>query len=902
MILADRAETRNEEILFEREVDFPTLNVLNPSETLALNEPPLPFQDAGFQLPTPDVADAEPRVRTLDFSWQEPLNEQVATWLRLFVEDGQVVELRALNVAMNNGAKVTYSGFYSSDKLDEMAKAAVYLTPEAEGVYFTLNPLEKSLLARRYNKVEPAKDTAADADVVQRRWLLVDADPVRKSGISASNREKQQAWETIRQVHRWLQAQGWPEPVLADSGNGYHLLYRMDLPSEDDGRVKSVLETLAARFDSGRVKIDTKVFNPSRIVKLYGTVARKGDSIQERPHRRTGVLAIPDELIAVDPVRLEAVGGQRVPKKEAPVASNPVVSEDRSWLLLRARRYLEKVTPAISGQGGHNQTFKVACILRQRFQLSEEEALSVIGPWNETCQPPWTEKDLRKKLKDAAERAGRQPNLLPRADSTEMQEEAFELPETREAPDDPHRLAQLFLRNSSAEEGRSTVRYWNGDWYQWDGLAYRLLSEGEMRAGLTRSIKREFDRLNLLERLGPVLSTTEEQLAREPNVRRVTTKLVTDVLQALRPETFLSGSAEPPAWLGSDEPFPAKKALVATNGIIHLPSLLSGEDYRQAPTPRLFTTVALDYEISREASSPSAWLSFLDALWPGDAESVQLLQEWFGYCLTQDTSQQKMLMVVGPKRAGKGTIARVLTALVGPVNVAGPTLGSLASNFGLSQLLGKPVAIISDARFSGRSADQSVVVERLLSISGEDTLTIDRKNRAHVTVKLPCRFTILTNELPRLNDASAALPSRLLVLQLTRSWYGQEDTQLVETLLKERGGIFLWALEGLRRLRARGRFLQPASGTETARRMVELSSPVTAFVLERCELGADQTIAKRTLFELWRLWCNESGHEAGSVATFGRNLLAAFPEIQSARPREGGGRINNYSGIGLAKL
>ena len=181
-------------------------------------------------------------------------------------------------------------------------------------------------------------------------------------------------------------------------------------------------------------------------------------------------------------------------------------------------------------------------------------------------------------------------------------------------------------------------------------------------------------------------------------------------------------------------------------------------------------------------------------------------------------------------------------------------------------------------------------------------LSIDRKNRDLLTVKLPTRFTILTNELPRLTDASAALPSRLLTLQLTRSWYGQEDTDLTQTLLQEREGIFLWAIEGLKRLRERGRFVQPASGQETARRLVELSSPVTAFVQDRCELGADKTVNKRTFFEEWRRWCTESGHEAGSVATFGRNLMAAFAEIQPSRPREGGIRLNNYTGIGLRRL
>src|SRR5215471_15929024 len=204
MIVADRVETHNQEVFTEREDDFLPRMVPSPSQVLALSEPPLPFQESGFRLPTPEVVDAETPVRMLDYSWQEPLARQVADWLQLFVTEGQVVEIRALNVATSNGAKVTYSGFYSWDKLDKMAEAALYLTPEAEGVYFTLNPLDDSLLARRYNKVEPARDTAADVDVIKRRWLLVDADPVRKSGISASDQEKRLAWNKVREVHAWL--------------------------------------------------------------------------------------------------------------------------------------------------------------------------------------------------------------------------------------------------------------------------------------------------------------------------------------------------------------------------------------------------------------------------------------------------------------------------------------------------------------------------------------------------------------------------------------------------------------------------------------------------------------------------------------------------------------------------
>src|SRR5207253_1165563 len=112
-----------------------------------------------------------------------------------------------------------------------------------------------------------------------------------------------------------------------------------------------------------------------------------------------------------------------------------------------------------------------------------------------------------------------------------------------------------------------------------------------------------------------------------------------------------------------------------------------------------------------------------------------LLQEFMGYLLIADTSQQKMLLLVGPRRSGKGTIGRVITALVGPGNMVGPTCNSLAGTFGLQGLIGKSLAIVSDARFHGECVP--ILVERLLCITGEDTISVDRKFLPPVTLKLP---------------------------------------------------------------------------------------------------------------------------------------------------------------------
>jgi hypothetical protein len=214
---------------------------------------------------------------------------------RILVEPGQVVELRALDVRRGSGKPHIEAGFFDADHLLDMAKAALQVTHSAKGVYFTLNPLNPDLLARRCNRIDWANEgeLAKDRDVLRRRWLLIDADPVRDALVSSTDQEKAAALDTVGAVRGFLRSRGWPDPILADSGNGYHLLYRVDLPADDGGRVERILKALAARFETDRVKIDQKVFNPSRICKLPGTLARKGDSTEKRPHRRSRLLEGP---------------------------------------------------------------------------------------------------------------------------------------------------------------------------------------------------------------------------------------------------------------------------------------------------------------------------------------------------------------------------------------------------------------------------------------------------------------------------------------------------------------------------------------------------------------------------------------------------------------------------------
>jgi putative DNA primase/helicase len=289
----------------------------------------------------------------------------------------------------------------------------------------------------------------------------------------------------------------------------------------------------------------------------------------------------------------------------------------------------------------------------------------------------------------------------------------------------------------------------------------------------------------------------------------------------------------------------------------------------------------------------------LGQLWLDDPVSIETLQEIFGYCLTPDTRQQKIFLLVGPPRSGKGTIGRVLRHLVGPDSTVAPTVASLGTNFGLAPLIGKRVAIISDARIGGR-ADQNAIVERLLSISGEDALTIDRKYLAPWTGRLRTRFLILTNELPQLADASGALVSRLIVLVLTESFLGREDQGLTERLLRELPGILNWSIDGWQRLTARGHFIQPPSALEAVQQLHDLTSPVGAFVRECCETGGGFGVEVVELFKAWGKWCAEHGREhPGHSQAFGRRLRAVVPWLKIIQPRDGKRRVRLYQGIRL---
>lgn len=353
--------------------------------------------------------------------------------------------------------------------------------------------------------------------------------------------------------------------------------------------------------------------------------------------------------------------------------------------------------------------------------------------------------------------------------------------------------------------------------------------------------------------------------------------------------SVLSTTLAPPAWIdGATGPDP-RHLLFGRSYMLNMPS---GEILEN--TPRMFNLTSIDADYDPDAGEPTRWLEFLRQLWPNDQESIDTLQQWFGYCLTADTSQQKALLIIGPKRGGKGTIARILRKVIGVRNYTGPTISALAGPFGLAPLIGKTLAVVGDARFHGENT--RTVTDRLLSIIGEDPLTIDRKHLDSLELCLPIRFMFLTNEQPRFTDASGALPSRFIVLELHNSFYGRENIGLESELTAELPGILKWAVDGWLALQERGRFCNPSSTALLVEELDDLASPVHAFVKECCTTERKDKCYTHVLYHAWKAWCIEQGRQPGIKDIFVKNLRAAVPTLKNPKRKE---KKRYYSGIDL---
>jgi len=440
----------------------------------------------------------------------------------------------------------------------------------------------------------------------------------------------------------------------------------------------------------------------------------------------------------------------------------------------------------------------------------------------------------------------------------------------------PFEVARCFVVDRYSVGGVPTLRRWRGDWLRWTGTHYAALGKEALEA----EVYQYLDKINF----GKF----------DPSERDVN-----QVIHALKSRVLLPDEVEGGTWLDGVAPWGDGPIICCKNGVVSL------SDRRQLWThdPRLFNLNAIETEYRDDAQAPR-WMQFLEEVWAEDHDKREALQEFFGLVLTDETKFQKGFIIVGPARSGKGTIARVLSCLLGPKNFCGPSLNQLSQQFGMQSLIGKKLAVVPDARLDNR-ANRSVITEKLLSIIGEDVQEINRKNREYWSGILRLRVMILSNELPDFKDDTGVIATRFVILQTLNSFLGREDPELTERLRAELSGILNWALEGWARLAKRGKFIAPGNG-ELNEELSSNASAVKAFALECCEFGDGFTVSIDTAYNAYRNWCEGNGAQSWAdrlpVNQFSGKVRSAFPgRITVVRPRDGGTRKRVFAGMRLRR-
>lgn len=417
------------------------------------------------------------------------------------------------------------------------------------------------------------------------------------------------------------------------------------------------------------------------------------------------------------------------------------------------------------------------------------------------------------------------------------------------APDssDPMEVARHIADEFVFDDDSDMLLFSDEDFWLYTGTHWEMVKKARVEARLYRRMDKEF-----------VLKLTDGEW--KPQRWAPTSGKISNLTDAVQATHFVEELPAFNAW--QDTPPGTGVFVPMRNGILHV-----DEAVLRPSTPRYFSTWALPFDYDPNAECPD-WIAFLEDVFEGDPESIRLIQQFFGYVISGRTDLEKILVIVGPSRSGKGTIAEVLEVLVGPQNYEGFTLKSLSGEFGLQNLVGKSVMVDSDARSALKAEDMQTAIERLLSLSANDKVIVNRKNKLPISQRLGIRPVIMSNELPKFMDSSNAINDRMMMIKMRKSFLGKEDPTLKPRVKAEVQGVLNWALEGLADLEESGRFVQPASARNYIEALSEGASPHEQFLQQFCQIGAPGDEEVWCHFEqlkfVWKTWCEGQDTKPGN--------------------------------------
>jgi len=805
----------------------------------------------------------------------------------LFFKPGEVTEIRAFGLYGKNDAWTGYakncvSGYF--DNQTDFDKAALVLDRAgATGVYFVQNPVNPALLARAKNRLKAAEATTSDSDIVCLRYLYLDADPDRPKGISATDEEIEAAARVTEAMCEHFQAAGWPEGLKAFSGNGEHLVERLpDLPNDKEhvDLIKRALEAAGRLFSTDRVKIDPVNFNPSRIGKLYGTTARKGDNTPDRPHRKSYI-----DVTCCNGWRPQAL-----------------TIEQLKWLADQAPRTDRKQEKAGSGRGCLNvarylEHYRIAFRLKEhdtgmaytleacpfedehetRTTRGDAEVIQqTTGKLLFKCQHAhctgrtWADFKQRVSGSDRLARfmeggaassdthGGTTAGRAPVADA---------LPSSTSDRTDDLANAQRFLALH-----RSDI-LWSGEWYVWTCNVWRrdeTLEVNKKAEGMQKAI------------LDQLAGETDDRRRRE--LLSLAVKLGSHSKIKAMLELSKSGVA-----VTQDVFDTGRYLLNCENGTI---DLKTGQLLPHRREDYITRMVPIAYD--PKAVCPK-WTAFLNTIFAGSDTTIAFVQKAVGYSLTADTGEQCFFILYGTGQNGKSTFLNVITKM----------LSAYAVTCRMDTFIAKKGSQIPNdvARLNGSRFVSAIETERgrklaeglIKSMTGGDELTARFLHREYFEFEPTFKIWLGVNHKPVIKDTTLAMSRRIRLIPFTVTIPEADRVLNFHDILiqEELPGILAWGVEGCLRWQEDGLGWTKDVKEATDQYIADMDV-LGEFLHEKCRIEFGEKVVFKDLYETYLKWAGENKEEPLERKIFSEVLEEkGFPSVQGhARKRE-------CKGIGL---
>lgn len=750
---------------------------------------------------------------------------QILEALTLLHHQHDVVELR---IPKLRGGGVL-SGYF--DNYDALADTALRFDGKCDGIYITLNQLNPATQARSPNKAAVARGhvtTTSDGDVIRRLWLPIDVDPQRPAGVSSSDEEHSQSLQIALEVRDWLSRQGFPEPIIGDSGNGAHLLYSIDLPNDEESKqlIRQCLETIALLTEDKPAKVDRTVFNAARIWKLYGTIAAKGENMADRPHRRSAIIMVPDTIVTVPIKALQSVAARTARPKYQPSRRQVNVPE----LISKWNLQVSKTKP----WNGHTLYELAAC----PFDENHRNSARIIDFGDSAAFACFHNSCSNYRWRDLAERMGepvrRQNNNGKPAKPSQVppkSEEHQPLTVYTSHRESARRVLERFGKQIGYSEVHSR-------WWTWGGKVWSLGKD----CGITTIIAKSLD---------ADIQYVEQHSSSSEEAERLVAKL-NSAAHRDGVERWLRGMVAI-----DDHTLDSNPTLLnCQNGILDLET---GKLYEHKPDYRMTRITNANYEPDAKSQF---WNDFLNVVFEGNQEVIRFVQKSLGYSITGDRSERCIFIAWGQGMNGKSTLLEAIHQVIGDYALKTPSETILA---GKHQGIPNDVAHLSRRRlvYCSESGGQ-----RWLSESRVKELTGDNVMRARFLygewhdVIVSFKIWMMTNNKPKLSPNDEAIWDRIRLVPFNVRIPQEKRipiTKIREMVQKDAGGILSWLIEGYKMWREEGIGTCSVVSDATQQYRIE-NDPVERFIEEMCRRDAEHKTKGESLFKVYDQWarsCNE---------------------------------------------